>query len=345
MMNEMKSRFSSGKKVLVTGGAGFIGTNLVYYLVSRGYEVVVLDKLTYAGGKDNLEMLGNKIQMVVGDICNPETVSESLKGCEWVVHMAAESHNTRSETTPEIFYKTNVEGTKVMLEESVKAGVEKFLHVSTDEVYGSILQGYFREEDKLPGDQQATSAYSKSKSLADDIAMEYGRKGNPVIVLRPTNNFGPWQYPEKALPRWITNITLGEKIPLWGKGEQVRDWLFAPMTAEVVEFLLLNGEAGNAYNVAANHDPEITNRQAAEWICELLGMNKEEWINFIPDPRPNHDFRYALNTEKIKKLGFQPEFDIYKQFKETVEWYLNNKFWWMKRKEEAESIYKHEVKS
>jgi len=237
-----------------------------------------------------------------------------------------------------------VEGTRVMLEESVKAGVEKFIHVSTDEVYGSILQGYFSEDDKLPGDKQATSAYSKSKSLADDIAMDYGSKGSPVIVLRPTNNFGPWQYPEKALPRWTTNLSLGEKIPLWGAGEQVRDWLFAPVTAEAVEFLLLHGKPGNAYNVAANHDPEITNRRAAGWICELMGLKADEWISFIPDPRPNHDFRYALNIDKIKKIGFKTEFDIYEQFRQTVEWYKNNRQWWIKRKEEAESIYKHEVK-
>jgi dTDP-glucose 4,6-dehydratase len=327
------------KKILVTGGAGFIGTNFVYFLVNKGYEVTVLDKLTYAGGKDNLEPLGSKIRLTVGDVCDSSAVKNAVNGVDAVVHMAAESHNTRSETDPDIFYKTNVEGTKVMLEESLRAGVKKFIHISTDEVYGSILNGYFSENDKLKGDSQATSAYSKSKALADDAAMEFGAKGHPVIVVRPTNNFGPWQYPEKALPRWISNIILGEKIPLWGKGLQVRDWLFAPVTAEALEFLFLNGKDGNAYNVAANHDPEITNRQAAEWICELLGVGKNEWINFIPDPRPNHDFRYALNVTKIKQLGFKPNTDVFNQFKETVEWYKKNKVWWEKRKAEAESIY------
>jgi dTDP-glucose 4,6-dehydratase len=327
------------KKILVTGGAGFIGTNFVYYLVSRGYKVVVLDKLTYAGGKDNLEPLGNKVQLIIGDICDSTAVSNALAGADAVVHMAAESHNTRSETDPDIFYRTNVEGTKVILEESAKAGIKRFIHISTDEVYGSIIDGYFSEEDKLKGDSQATSAYSKSKALADDIAMEFGAKGNPVIVVRPTNNFGPWQYPEKALPRWISNIILGEKIPLWGEGLQVRDWLFAPVTAEAIEFLLLNGKEGNAYNIAANHDPEITNRQAAEWICGLLGVNPKEWINFIPDPRPNHDFRYALNIDKIRELGFIFKKDARNQFKDTVEWYKQNESWWKKRKAEAESIY------
>jgi dTDP-glucose 4,6-dehydratase len=326
-------------KILVTGGAGFIGTNFVYYLVNKGYNVVVLDKLTYAGGKDNLEPLSGKIKLIKGDVCDSSAVSKALKGMDAVVHMAAESHNTRSETVPDLFYKTNVEGTKIMLEQSMKTGVKKFIHISTDEVYGSILDGYFSEGDKLKGDTQATSAYSKSKALADDIAMEFGEKGSPVIVIRPTNNFGPWQYPEKALPRWISNILLGEKIPLWGEGLQVRDWLYAPLTAEALEFLLLNGKEGNAYNVAANHDPEITNRQAAEWICELLGVKSGDWVNFVPDPRPNHDFRYALNTDKIRKLGFKLNKDVYEQFKTTVQWYKHNEKWWKLRKAEAESIY------
>jgi dTDP-glucose 4,6-dehydratase len=328
------------KKILVTGGAGFIGTNFVYYMVNKGYDVTILDKLTYAGGKDNLEPLGNKMNLIVGDICKREYVKDSLKGIDCVVHMAAESHNTRSETDPDIFYRTNVEGTRNMLDESFNVGVKKFIHISTDEVYGSIVDGYFSEDDKIKGDSQATSAYSKSKSLADDIAMEFGQKGYPVIVVRPTNNFGPWQYPEKALPRWISNLLMGKKIPLWGEGLQVRDWLFAPLTAEALEFLILKGKEGNAYNIAANHNPEITNRKAAEWICELLNVKQKEGIQFTPDPRPNHDFRYALNTEKIKKLGFNIQTDPYLQFKETVDWYRQNRKWWETRKEEAESIYK-----
>lgn len=329
------------KRILVTGGAGFIGTNFVYHMAGKGYDLTVLDKLTYAGGKDNLEPLisTNKVKFIIGDICDAEAVKTSLEGVDAVVHFAAESHNTRSETDPDLFYRTNVEGTRVMLEEALALGVEKFIHISTDEVYGSIVDGYFAEGDKLLGDSQATSAYSKSKSQADDLAMEFG-KTSPVIVLRPTNNFGPWQYPEKALPRWISNIILGSKIPLWGEGLQVRDWLYAPLTSECLEFLLLKGETGNAYNVAANHSPEITNRQAAEWICEMLGVDKNEWIQYIPDPRPNHDFRYALNVDKITRLGFKPSIDPYNQFKSTVEWYMNNEAWWKKRKEEAESIYK-----
>jgi dTDP-glucose 4,6-dehydratase len=326
--------------ILVTGGAGFIGTNFVRHLVKKGYSVSVLDKLTYAGGKDNLADIENKIRLVVGDVCDPQTVRDTLHGIECVVHMAAESHNTRSELNPELFYKTNVEGTKVMLDESFKSGVKKFLHVSTDEVYGPIKSGYFSENEKLPGDSQATSAYSKSKSLADDLAMEMGKNGYPVIVVRPTNNFGPWQYPEKALPRWITNLLSGEKIPLWGEGRQVRDWLYAPVTCEALEFLILKGIDGSTYNIAANHTPEITNRTAAEWICGILRVKPPEGIDFIPDPRPNHDFRYALSTDRIKALGFNFVNNPLDQFRETVEWYKQNSAWWKSRKAEAESIYK-----
>lgn len=328
------------KNILVTGGAGFIGTNFVYHMVNKGYNITVLDKLTYAGGKDNLEPLGSKVKLIKGDICDAELVKNALPGMDAVVHFAAESHNTRSETDPGLFYRTNVQGTETMLEESFRnAHVKKFIHISTDEVYGSINEGYFSENDKLHGDSQATSAYSKSKAKADDAAMEFG-KTRPVTVLRPTNNFGPWQYPEKALPRWITNILLGEKIPLWGEGLQVRDWLYAPVTSECIEFLLHNGNSGEAFNIAANHKPEITNKTAAEWICKILEADSKEWINYIPDPRPNHDFRYALNIDKISKLGFKPDIDPFTQFSVTAEWYKENVSWWKKRKEEAESIYK-----
>jgi dTDP-glucose 4,6-dehydratase len=327
------------KNILVTGGAGFIGTNLVYYLVNKNYNVTVLDKLTYAGGKDNLEPLRGQVKLIIGDICDKAAASKAVENIDCVIHMAAESHNTRSETDPDIFYRTNVKGTETMLEAAFKKGVKKFIHISTDEVYGSIKDGYFSEEDKLPGDSQATSAYSKSKAQADDIAMDVGKKGHPVIIIRPTNNFGPWQYPEKALPRWITNLLMADTIPLWGEGLQVRDWLFAPVTAEALEFLMLNGTNGNAYNIAANHDPEITNRQAAEWICKIMNIDPKKGIKFIPDPRPNHDFRYALNISKLQKLGFRANTRAFEQFTETVKWYTEHEYWWKLRKDEAESIY------
>lgn len=326
-------------KLLVTGGAGFIGTNFVYHMAAKGHKVVVLDKLTYAGGKDNLASLTPKVTLIEGDVCDAALVASAVAGIDWVVHFAAESHNTRSETDPDLFYRSNVDGTRVMLEQSFKSSVKRFLHISTDEVYGSIVGGKFKETDKKLGDSQATSAYSKSKSLADDLAMEYGSKGFPVLVTRTTNNFGPWQFPEKALPRWITNLLLGSKIPLWGEGLQVRDWLYAPVNAEAIEFLLEQGKDGEVYNVAANHNPEITNRQAAEWLCSILDKKPDEWIEHLPDPRPDHDFRYALDTTKLDTLGWKPSVDVFDQFEATVSWYKHNETWWRMRKAEAEKIY------
>ena len=328
------------KKILVTGGAGFIGTNFVYFMIDKGHDVVVLDKLTYAGGKDNLEPLGGKARLIVGDICNHKIVKKAVAGKDWVIHFAAESHVTRSETDPELFYRVNVEGAKIMIEESLAAGVKKFLHISTDEVYGSKKSGSFKEKDKLPGDSQASSAYAKSKSQADDLAQGFAKKGAPILIVRMTNNFGPWQFPEKALPRWITNLLIGEKIPVWGKGEQVRDWLYAPECARAIDFVLKHGKLGEVYNIAANNKPEITNRRAAEMLCEALKLDPKKWIKFVPDPRPQHDFRYAINTEKLESLGWKPQRLPERQFAKTLKWYRQNKAWWKKRKEEAERIYK-----
>jgi len=327
-------------KILVTGGAGFIGTNFVYHMTEKGHDVTVLDKLTYAGGKDNLEPLGDKVRLIIADICDREAVKKAVIGQEWVVHFAAESHVTRSETDPELFYHVNVEGTKIMIEESLAAKVQKFLHISTDEVYGSKKSGLFKEEDKLPGDGQASSPYAKSKAQADDLAQEFAKTGAPILITRTTNNFGPWQFPEKALPRWITNLLLGEKIPVWGEGKQVRDWLYAPENAKAIEFVLEKGKLGEVYNVAANNKPEIENRRAAEILCAGLDLDPKKWIEFVPDPRPQHDFRYAIDTTKLESLGWKPERKPEKQFKETILWYKEHEDWWKRRKEEAEKIYK-----
>jgi dTDP-glucose 4,6-dehydratase len=338
--NSAPKPYQNSVRILVTGGAGFIGTNFVYHMVNKGHEVIVLDKLTYAGGKDNLEPLGEKVQLIVGNICDRDTVKKAVSGVDWVVHFAAESHVTRSETDPELFYRVNVEGTKIMIEESLAAKVKKFLHISTDEVYGSKESGLFKEDDKLPGDSQASSPYAKSKSQADDLAQDFAKAGAPILITRTTNNFGPWQFPEKALPRWITNLLLGEKIPVWGEGKQVRDWLYAPENAKAIESVLEKGKIGEVYNVAANNKPEIENRRAAEMLCEGLNLDPKEWLEFVPDPRPAHDFRYAIDTTKIESLGWKPERKPEKQFKETILWYKEHEDWWKKRKAEAERIYK-----
>lgn len=329
-------------KALITGGAGFIGSNFALLLQEKGHSITILDNLTYAGGIDTIDQIkaNGPCNFIKGDICDPLIVDEALKDIDTVFNFAAESHNTRSETNPDIFYKTNVEGTKNLLEHSFKnSQVKKFIHISTDEVYGSKQNGYFKESDKLIGDSQATSAYSKSKSLADDLALKWGEKF-PVTVTRTTNNFGPYQYPEKALPRFITNLLTKKKIPLWGKGEQIRDWLYVKTNCEAILFIAENGSNGEAYNIAANHEPEITNKMIAEMVCKKLGLDPSEWIEYVPDLRPDHDFRYALDVSKIKLLGFNFENNFDQELSNTIDWYKNNSEWWMKRKAEAESIYK-----
>lgn len=328
-------------KLLVTGGAGFIGSNFVHYWVKKHPrdKITVLDKLTYAGDLDNLEGVIDKITFIKGDICDRQVVEKAMRGAEVVVHFAAESHNTRAEKQPEIFYRTNVQGTEMLLDAAQKLGVKKFIHISTDEVYGSIKKGYFKETDADRCLQHLKADYPKSKAQGDKLARQYAQKGLPVIVLRPTNNFGPCQHPEKALPRWITNLLLGQKIPVWGKGEQVRDWLYVKDTCLTVDILVRKGKVGDVYNVGANHQPEITNRQMAEWLVSLMKLSKS-MLEFIPDPRPAHDFRYGVDTAKIKKLGFKPQADVKKTVSQTIAWYQQNKKWWQKRKREAERIYR-----
>ncbi|MBI2588185.1 dTDP-glucose 4,6-dehydratase [Candidatus Berkelbacteria bacterium] len=328
-------------KLLVTGGAGFIGSNFTHHWVKKFPQdkIVVLDKLTYAGDTDNLEEILAKIHFIKGDVCDKKLVEKLAGNSDTSVHFAAESHNTRAEKNPEIFYQTNVEGTRAVLEAAKKMRVKKIIHLSTDEVYGSIEKGFFKEEDADNCLPSLTADYPKSKALADKLAREFAQKGLPIIVVRPTNNFGPRQHPEKALPRYITNIFLGQKMPIWGEGLQVRDWLYVKDTCRALEILIKKGVPGEVYNIAANNQPEIKNREVAEILCQILKINPKEWIEFVPDPRPNHDFRYSILAEKIRALGWQPSLDIQKQFQQTVEWYRQNPTWWQKRKAEAEKLY------
>jgi len=329
-------------KLLVTGGAGFIGSNFIRHILRThpDYKIINLDKLTYAGNLDNLKNVAKNpnYQFVKGDILDEALVDELVGKVDAVIHFAAESHVTRSENEAEVFYKTNVEGTRVLLDAAVKDGGKRFVHISTDEIYGSKEDGFFKEEDKEPGDHQASSVYSKSKALADDLALSYKDKLD-VVVVRPTNNFGQYQYPEKALPRWTTRVLENEPIPVWGDGHQVRDWLYAVDTARAVDIILEKGISGEAYNVASNNDPEIENIELANIICEILGVSREQFIKLVPDPRPNHDFRYAIDTTKIKALGWQPEKDIRNIIKNIIVWYKENKWWWEPIKKEAEKIY------
>ncbi len=324
--------------ILVTGGAGFIGSSMVRLLLEEGYGVRVLDKLTYAAGGNWENLAGLEVERIKGDICSQEDCLAAVKGVEAVIHFAAESHVTRSEIAEELFWRVNMEGTRNLLEAAYNEGIEGFLHVSTDEVYGPIVEGFFREEDKIPGDSQATSPYAKSKALADDLVLSWIGKIPILAVVRPTNNFGPRQHPEKALPRWITRLLRGEKIPVWGEGKQVRDWLYVEDCCEAILTLLENHAAG-IYNIAANNQPEITNRQMAEILVGVCGLGYEQ-IDHVKDPRPQHDFRYGVNTEKIhREFGWSPRQDITPVIRETVAWYGENEPWWQRRIKEAEALY------
>ncbi len=325
-------------KLLVTGGAGFIGSNFVHMAAKDRpeWQIRVFDALTYAGNRANLIDDANH-EFVHGDITNTNQFRSALDNVDLIVHFAAESHVTRSEDDPQRFYRTNVEGTKTVLAEAKRANIP-VIHISTDEVYGPIADGFFKESDKEIGDHQATSAYAKSKSLADDAA-QAAMANQPVIIVRPTNTYGPRQYPEKALPRWITNLIDGQPIPLWEPGTQVRDWLFVEDTARGILFVIEHGQWGEVYNLGANQTPEITNRLAANELCRLLNRDPNEFIQMIPDPRPDHDVRYSVDISKLVALGYKPQTPFADGARQTVDWYRANETWWRPIKAEAESIY------
>ena len=329
-------------KIIVTGGAGFIGSNFVHHLVTNypEYNITVVDKLTYAGNKENLKPITSKVNFIQADICDKSAYSEVTQTADYVVHFAAESHNTRAEKNPDIFWQTNVEGTRTVLDLlTTNSNLKKFVHISTDEVYGEIPEGIdCKEEDKKSGDFQATSDYSKSKSIADDLAHEYMDK-IPINIIRPTNNFGPYQHPEKLFPRSITRILTGQATVLWGEGNEIRDWLYAPDDARAIDLVMHKASAGEIYNVAANHSPEIRNRDLIHWLMGRLYENNAR-IQHTPNPRPAHDFRYGLNDSKLRnELGWRPGEDVWEQFEKTLQWYKKNEGWWKPLLKEAESIY------
>jgi dTDP-glucose 4,6-dehydratase len=330
-----------GKTVVVTGGAGFLGSHFVRRALADGAALVVnVDRLSYAGDLRRLADLAGdpRYCFVRGDVASEPQMAALLEVYrpDVVAHFAAETHVTRSESAPEVFYRTNVEGTRVLLEASAAAGVERFVHVSTDEVYGPILEGAFREEDKTPGEGAATSSYAKSKALADDLVRSWAGRA-PVVVVRPTNAFGPYQFPEKALPRWVVRGLRGEPLPVWGDGLYVRQWLYAEDFAGAVAIAATAGTPGGVYNVGPRHDPEITNITLARWLAAELGLPENRIVMTAYD-RPDHDRRYCVDASRIISLGWHPG-DVWSQLAATVAWYRDNAGWWEPHLEEAESIY------
>lgn len=310
-------------KVLVTGGAGFIGSNFVHYLLEEreDHEIVVLDNLTYAGRLENLKDVKDDIEFIKGNICNKDDVEKAIKDCEILFNFAAETHVDRSIEKSGVFIRTDIIGTHTLLEAAKEHGIGKYIQVSTDEVYGSIENGSFSETDIL----DPSSPYSASKAGADLIVNSYFRTFDvPVLITRSSNNYGPYQYPEKIIPLFITNLIQGEKVPLYGDGMNVRDWLYVIDNCEGILTVAEKGKLGEVYNIGGGY--EVTNVELTKKLLELLDRG-EEFIDYVAD-RLGHDRRYSLNCDKLKALGWQPATDFETGIKETVDWYLSNEKWW-----------------
>jgi dTDP-glucose 4,6-dehydratase len=316
-------------KIFVTGGSGFIGSNFIRYILEKhpDYEVTNFDKLTYCGNPENLKDIENnsKYHFLKGDICDEKLVEESVKGHAAIVHFAAESHVDNSISGPKIFVETNVIGTLNLLEVAKKENIQKFLFISTDEVYGSVEQGSSIETDLI----ETNSPYSASKAAAELLVRAYNITHKvPTIITRSSNNFGPYQYPEKLIPLFITNLIEGKKVPLYGDGLNVRDGIYVLDNCEALDFVLHNGKIGETYNIGGG--TEKKNVEITEIVLNKLGKGKDS-IEYVED-RKGHDRRYSLSSEKLKNLGWQPKFSFEEAMEKTVEWYKNNEEWWGKLK-------------
>jgi len=311
-------------KQFITGGAGFIGSNYVRYILNNtDDEVTVFDALTYAGNLSTMRDVetNSRYKFVKGNICDSAAVSEAMKGHDAVVHFAAESHVDRSISGSEDFIHTNCFGTNTVIDAARKLEVSRVLHIGTDEVYGSVEVGSSLETDPL----EPRSPYSASKAGSDLIARAYYHThGTPVVVTRCTNNFGPYQYPEKAIPLFTTNLLDGKKIPLYGDGLNERDWLFVDDHCSGVHLVLTKGTLGEIYNIGAGN--ETTNRVLVNKLLEAFGVG-EEMVQYVED-RKGHDRRYSVNIDKITKLGWKKERTLDEALAETVQWYRDNRWWW-----------------
>ncbi len=330
---ELQERSIGGKTLLVTGGAGFIGSNYIHYLLKHYQDVriVNLDKLTYAGNLDNLKNIqaDPRYEFVHGDIRDRDLVARLFGRVQGVVHFAAETHVDRSILDAGEFVLTDVFGTFILLEALRRTpSVEFFIHVSTDEVYGSRDKGFFREDDPL----NPSSPYSGSKAGADRLAFAYWvTYGLPIMIVRPSNNYGPYQYPEKFIPLFITHALEDKSLPLYGKGTNVRDWLHVDDNCLAIDFVIRRGGVGQVYNIGANN--EVRNIDVAKRIVKQLGKS-HKLIRFVPD-RLGHDQRYALDCRKLHKLGWKPEVEFKAGLAATVGWYVENEWWWRRIKERS----------
>jgi dTDP-glucose 4,6-dehydratase len=322
-------------KLLVTGGAGFIGSNYVRWVLQHtDDEVTVYDALTYAGNRSTLRDVeagfAGRYQFVHANICDLPAFSRAVEGHDAVLHFAAESHVDRSISGPEDFVVTNCVGTNSVMHACRLAAIPRVVHVSTDEVYGSVEVGDSLEADLL----DPRSPYSASKAGSDLIARSYySTYGLPVVITRSSNNFGPWQYPEKVIPLFATNLLDGGKVPLYGDGLNKRDWLYVEDNCTGIDAVLRSGEAGEVYNIGAGN--ELTNRELTEKLLALAGAG-EESIDYVED-RLGHDRRYSVDSSKVRALGWAPSRKLYDALEETYVWYRDNRWWWEPLKAAAPS--------
>jgi len=323
-------------KILVTGGAGFIGSNFVRHVLAAHPDdaVVNLDKLTYAGNLENLRDIEKdpRYRFVHGDICDRAQIRETMQGVDAVVHFAAETHVDRSNTGAAEFLSTNVTGTFTLLEAARELKVRRFVAIGTDEVYGSIAKGAARELDPL----NPSNPYSASKAAADLLAKAYWTTHRlPVIVTRSSNNFGPYQYPEKVIPLFITNAIEDKALPLYGDGKNVRDWLYVLDNCAAIDLVLRKGKEGEIYNIGGSH--EVENILLTRQVLHLVGK-PETLITPVAD-RPGHDRRYALDSSKMRGLGWKPAHTFAAALEATVEWYKGHEAWWKPIKSGAFRAY------
>ncbi|MBO8129939.1 MAG: dTDP-glucose 4,6-dehydratase [Candidatus Marinimicrobia bacterium] len=326
----------------VTGGCGFIGSNYIHYIFEKydDIKVVNLDKLTYAGNPANLRDLEERKDYIFirGDICDFEIVEEIFKKYRpnFLINFAAESHVDRSIGDPGSFIKTDMYGVYVLLENTKKYGIERFIQISTDEVYGSIEEGSFTEESPL----KPSNPYAASKAGGDRLAYSYYVTYDlPVIITRASNNFGPYQYPEKLIPLFVTNALEDKPLPLYGDGKNVRDWLYVKDHCDAIEFILHNGSVGDVYNIAGRNEKQ--NIEITKLILKYLNKS-ESLIKYVED-RLGHDRRYSLNDSKLRSLGWQSKHSFEEALKYTIQWYVDNEDWWrpLKSGEFLEFYRKH----
>ena len=317
------------KTYLVTGGAGFIGSNYIRYMLKkqRDVEIINLDKLTYAGNLDNLKDIeeNSRYKFIKGDICDEVLVNKIMTEIDIVVNFAAESHVDRSIGAPDDFIRTDVFGTFVLLEAARTNKIEKFIQISTDEVYGSIDKGSFTENAPL----MPSSPYSASKTGADRLAFSYFVTYDlPVIVTRCSNNFGPFHYPEKLIPLFVTNAIENKSLPIYGDGKNVRDWIYVEDHCDGVEFVCQNGKLGEVYNIGGGN--EKTNLEITQRILKKL-EKPQSLMTYVTD-RLGHDRRYSVDCGKIADLGWKPKHDFEEALDKTITWFMENRWWWEKLK-------------